>query len=388
MRGLNGASLPGAATDEAVGTDHPAGAVPDLGLDERSWCAEALCALCEIDTTSGHEERILPVLEPILRDLGALTTDLTVQRVSGGRVNVLATFGPTARPRVLLTTHLDTVAPFLPLRVTAEALHGRGACDAKGQIVAQMAAIRRLLAMGANEVAWLGVAGEETDGAGAETALDLAPDLPRLEAVIGGEPTENRLATAQAGFLHLTLRCHGRRGHGALAGAASARRGENALWRLLDWLGALRSRPAREHPVFGRESFNLGVITGGEGANVVAGEATAELVVRTVPDSGPSFVDIVRALAPADSELLIRLDEPPAELSARPGFDGGPVAFGSDVPTLSALAPSGRSFLLGPGSIRFAHRDDEHLRWDDLLDGVDLLTRLVQELLTEPGNAP
>ncbi|MDA8020015.1 MAG: M20/M25/M40 family metallo-hydrolase [Thermoanaerobaculia bacterium] len=341
---------------------------------EKVWCVETLSSLCSVDTTSGREARLLPHLERILVELGA---ELTIQTVTSGRINVLARWG---RPRVLLTTHLDTVAPFLPPRRAEDALYGRGACDAKGQIVAQLAAICRHLESGSSDIAWLAVAGEETDGAGAAAALELAPHLPELEAVIGGEPTENRLATSQAGFLHLTLRCSGRRGHGAVG-----RPGESALWHLHDWLGAIRSRPEREHPVFGRESFNLGMIRGGEGANVVAGEATADLVVRTVPDS--DFVEVCRALAPEGSEVIVRLDEPPSRLSSWPGLDDGPVGFGSDVPRLSALAPSGRAFLLGPGSIRFAHRDDEHLRWDELGEGIDLLTGLVRELLGTTGGA-
>ncbi len=340
--------------------------------DEIEWCAQHLEALCHVDSTSGHEARILPILMPILDSMGA---KIIRQTVTTNRVNVLAIWG---RPQLLFQTHLDTVAPFVPPNSITGGLAGRGTCDAKGQIVTQLAVIQRLLANGRRNFAWLGVVGEETDSAGAEEALSLASQLPGLKALIGGEPTANRLATAQPGFLHLTLSCHGRRGHGSVGEPS-----ENALWQLLDWLTALRSRTAGESARFGRESFNLGSLEGGEAPNVVAGSATAEIVARTVP--GSTFLAECRQLAPPQAEVTVRLEEPPQALSEWAGLEGGPVPFGSDMPRLAALIPkvatTDRVFLIGPGSIRVAHTDDEHLLWHDLEIGIDRLDQLARGLL-------
>ena len=119
--------------------------------------AETLQTLCGVDTTPGHEDALLPVLLPILTDMGA---EVHLQRIDNCRTNVLARWG---EPRLLFTTHMDTVAPFITPRIEGDRVIARGACDAKGQIVAQIYAIKQLLNEGAQGLAWLGVVGEETE---------------------------------------------------------------------------------------------------------------------------------------------------------------------------------------------------------------------------------
>lgn len=338
-----------------------------------------LFRLCAADTTSGHEDRMLPTLLALLAEIGAT---VTLQEVAPGRTNVLARWGA---PGLLFSTHLDTVPPFRPPRAETLGLWGRGACDAKGQVVAQLAAIRRLLREGHRDLAWLGVVGEETDAAGARQARELAPLLRGLRAVINGEPTENRLASAQLGYLHLGLTCSGRRGHSAVDGSR-----HNALWRLLDWLDALRSTPMVTAPGFGVETWNLGRVEGGEAANVVAGEAYAEISVRTVP--GSTFLPTCERLAPAGAAVAVRCNEPPLELATVPDLVSTPVAFGSDAPWLAELLAEvsngdGRLFMLGPGSIASAHTDDEHLTWHDLAAGADALCALSARVLGEEAGS-
>lgn len=125
------------------------------------WHEHWLMRLCAEDSTSGREDALLPPLLALLDGLGA---DVRLQEVAPGRTNVLACWGS---PRVLLTTHLDTVAPYLPPEREGGVVRGRGTCDAKGQLVAQLAALASLLHAGREHFAWLGVVGEETDSAGA-----------------------------------------------------------------------------------------------------------------------------------------------------------------------------------------------------------------------------
>lgn len=336
--------------------------------DLRSWLVDRLTALCAADTTSGREDAGLPALRALLAELGATVTE---QPVAAGRTNVLATWG---RPRVLFSTHLDTVPPYLPPRLEVEALHGRGACDAKGQIVAQLAAVKTLLAEGREGLAWLGVVGEETDSAGAAAALGLADRLQDLRVLINGEPTELKLATGQRGVQHVCLHCRGRAAH-----SGSPQLGHNATWPLLDWLQRLREQERPVDPLLGPELWNLGLLQAGEALNSVPAQAEAHLMARVVP--GSTFLAEVQRLAPPEGSVELRLDEPADLYPTVPGFEHAAMPFGSDAPALRALVPDRTVVLAGPGSITVAHTLDEHLRLADLEAGVDLNRRLALHFL-------
>ena len=336
--------------------------------DLRRWLTGRLETLCACDSSSGREDALLPALRPLLAELGAAVVE---QPVAPGRTNVLATWG---QPRVLFSTHLDTVPPFLPPRLEGEILHGRGACDAKGQIVAQLGALRRLLAEGAEGLAWLGVVGEETDSAGARAALGLAERLGGLRALINGEPTGLKLATGQRGAQHLRLACTGRAAH-----SGSPERGHDAAWPLLDWLQRLRALPGRTDPELGPEVWNLGRLQAGEALNSVPASAQADLLVRPVP--GSTFPAEVRRLAPPEGSVELRLDEPPDRYPAIPGFEHAPMPFGSDAPALRALVPDRTVVLAGPGSIAVAHTLEERITLPELEAGVALNLRLARHFL-------
>jgi acetylornithine deacetylase len=324
--------------------------------------------LCAAQTTSGLEDPGLADLETLLLELGA---KVIRQPVADGRTNVLALWG---KPRVLFSTHLDTVPPYLPPRLEGDTLYGRGTCDAKGQIVAQLAAVKSLLAEGRTGLAWLGVVGEETDSAGAAAALGMADHFTALKVLINGEPTDLKLATGQRGVQHVCLHCHGRAAH-----SGSPELGHNATWPLVDWLQRLREQPRPVDPTLGPELWNLGLLRGGEALNSVPASAEAQLMARVVP--GSTFLDDVRRLAPEEGSVELRLDEP-ADLYPRvPGFEHAAMPFGSDAPALRTLVPDRTVVLAGPGSIKVAHALDEHLTLADLEAGVDLNRRLAAHFL-------
>mgnify|MGYP002783950660 CR=1 FL=1 len=214
-----------------------------------AWLLDRTEALCRADTTTGREDHGLPTLRALLHELGA---QVELQQVAPGRHNVLATWG---RPRLLFSTHLDTVPPFLPPRRSGDVLHGRGTCDAKGQIAVQLLAIQDLLARGHAGLAWLGVVGEETDSDGAHAAAELAPHFVDCVAVINGEPTENRLATGQRGALQLRLVTHGVAAH-----SGTPERGRSAIWPLLTWLERLRGLQPTHDAELGPELWNVGTL--------------------------------------------------------------------------------------------------------------------------------
>src|SRR3984957_718208 len=135
---------------------------------------------------------------------------LTPGAGSDTRFNVYAAL-PGVTPDVVLSTHMDTVPPFFGCTEDDEFLYGRGSCDAKGILAAQVAAADRLRDAGV-KVGLLFVVGEERDSTGAK----IANQHPRgSRFLINGEPTDNRLALATKGALRVELRTRGRMAHSA-----------------------------------------------------------------------------------------------------------------------------------------------------------------------------
>jgi acetylornithine deacetylase len=336
--------------------------------EERRRLIEDTLALCLHDSTSGSEDAMLPTLRRLLDEMGAI---VTTQVVAEGRTNVLARWGD---PRVVFTTHLDTVPPFFLPRVDGDLLRGRGTCDAKGQIACQLAAIRRLLSMGKSDVAFLGVVGEETDAAGATAAHTLASSLPNVRLIVNGEPTGLLLATGQRGYMHLRLKTSGRAAHSGMPEL-----GKSAIWPLLDWVDLMREKPCPVDPDLGPEVWNLGILSGGRAANVVPDEAAAEILCRSLPDS--DFLKNLRSARPDEGAIEVLLDERAVRYPRIPGFEYAPMPFGSDLPQLATFWPHARVALVGPGSIKVAHTVDEHVAIADLSAGVDLLSRLARTVV-------
>jgi acetylornithine deacetylase len=338
-----------------------------------------LAELCATYSPAGREAAVLPPLEAELRRLGA---EVRLLPVSEGRANVLATWG---QPRILFSSHLDVVPPEIPLRRTEASVQGRGACDAKGQIAAQLAAIGLLIERGVSGLAWLGVCGEETDSAGANAAIGaaganaaiganaaagaLAPRMPSLRAIINGEPTNCVLATGQKGFLRVRLSCEGKAAHGA-----TPELGENALIALMDWIDAVRKAEGASDPQLGDEAWNLGILSGGRAANVVPDRAEAELAIRTVP--GGRLRKALEAARPPRGRLQVLVEESWALFDVPAGFPSAPVPFGSDLPALRELAPKAAAILAGPGRPELAHTGVEELTAGEMSAGIALFRDL------------
>jgi acetylornithine deacetylase len=319
--------------------------------------------LVDVDTTTGSEGALAGPLAGWLREIGWTVVE---QPVGGDRRNVLATIEP---PRVVFSTHYDCVPPFFPSRLEGEILYGRGACDAKGILVAQVAAAERLRRDGEGRIGLLFVVGEERGSDGAMAANTLANDCAYL---VNGEPTDNRLATATRGALRVRLHAEGRAAHSSIP-----EHGESAIEKLVDALVRLRAMSWPDDQMLGRTHYTVGLIAGGIAPNVVPPAAHAEVVFRTV-----GAHDAVRRLiAEACSDLRVEdvLEFPPVRMATVPGFETAAFPFGTDVPFLTRW---GRPLLYGPGSILTAHTDEEHVRIADLRRAVDDYERLARTLLT------
>lgn len=326
-------------------------------------------ALMDLDSTTGREGEASRFVAEFLRRAGFA---VEMWEAAPGRPNVYAGAGGAAR--VVLSTHLDTVPPFLPSREDAEAIRGRGACDAKGICAAQIFAGLELVRRGVRDFGFLFVVGEERDSAGAMAANPRQPELaPAVEYLINGEPTESRLIQAGKGVLRLRLRARGRAAH-----SAYPELGESAIEKLLDALQRLRALPLPESAEFGAATMNIGTIAGGRAPNVIADEAAAELMFRTVPGAAEALEAEARRAIAGLVECERVLELAPIRLETLPGFPTGVVAFATDIPNLGAW---GKPLLFGPGSIQVAHTPDEFIMKRELAEAVETYARLVESLL-------
>src|SRR6266436_1440759 len=325
-------------------------------------------SLIDIESVTGREKAVGEFVFATLAKLAASTAG-TVERmeVSAERCNVLATWGA---PTVTLSTHMDTVPPFFPASEDDEFIRGRGTCDAKGIIAGMIAAAEKLLAEGTRNFALLFVVGEEKDSLGALVAATVSRGSKFL---INGEPTENKLAIGSKGALRYVLTARGR-----LAHSAYPELGDSAIEKLLDLLAEIRKLPLPNDSVLGKCTLNVGTISGGRAPNVIADEAHADLMFRTVGDPEP-IRSAMRAVVNGRGELQEMLHTPALHLEALDGFETTVVAYTTDIPNFAGVW--GNPFLIGPGSIHVAHTAEERIPKQQLLDAIEIYARLTQKLL-------
>jgi len=336
--------------------------------------------LIDIESISGNERAAADFLAGYLDQLGYAVERMPVDHPStpttgapgtpvvDERFNVFARPPGVDAPALVFSTHIDTVPPFLPSREDGENIYGRGACDAKGIIAAQVAACERLRATG-SPVGLLFLVGEERDSQGAKVA-NLSPRGSRF--LINGEPTDNRIATASKGALRVELTAHGRMAH-----SAYPQLGESAIDKLLDALQAIRAIKLPHNPAIGPTTANIGVIEGGRAPNVIPDFARAQLLYRLV---GPAaqLRDAIVAAAGSSAEVEFVLEIPFMEFLKVPGLETMTASFTTDIPQLSAW---GKPVLLGPGSILVAHTDREFLAKAELMRAIDLYVEVGTYLL-------
>jgi acetylornithine deacetylase len=319
--------------------------------------------LLAIPSTTRDEGR---AVDFVSRWLVARGWDVTVQEVTPGRGNVWAT---RKGGGVTLSTHLDTVPPYVPPRSADGKLFGRGACDAKGIAAAMLTAADRLAAAGEERVDLLFVVGEERGSDGARIANQLRATSRFL---INGEPTESILASGSKGALRFIARTRGREAH-----SAYPQLGESAIEPMLHLLPELKSLEMPSDTVLGDTTINIGLIRGGTEANIIPGLCEAEMMIRLVGDPAP-VKKIIDSWAAGRAEIEYGSYTPAMHFHTVPGFEAKPVAFATDVPLLTNW---GTPLLFGPGSIHVAHTTEEFVAVDELRASVDHYERLVRSLL-------
>jgi acetylornithine deacetylase len=327
--------------------------------------------LVDIESITYNEQAVGEFLDAFLQERGFTTERTAVaqppnSRYSCERFNVYAGYG--SRPDVVLSTHTDTVPPFIPSREDDLYLYGRGACDAKGIIAAQVAAAERLREAGI-AVGLLFVVGEERDSAGARTA-NLYPKGSRF--LINGEPTDNRLALASKGALRAEIRAHGKMAH-----SAYPELGDSAINKLVEVMHRLLALKLPVVDDVGPSTLNIGLIEGGRAPNVIADSAGAAVLIRLVGPSEETRKAVEEACAGlADCEFTLEI--PFIRMREVRGLETMVAAFTTDIP---ALTNWGEPLLLGPGSIHVAHTPHEKIAKQELRHAVDLYVEVASRLL-------
>jgi acetylornithine deacetylase len=333
-------------------------------MSERSDVVELTARMMEIDSTSGREGALVDWLESYL---GGAEWNVRRIAVTQGRDDLLATC--VDAPLVTLSTHLDTVPPFIPPRLEGNRLWGRGACDAKGIAAAMISAAARLRADRV-PVALLFVVGEEVTHDGA-IAANRASTTSKV--LINGEPTESTLALGTKGAMRFTLRTKGQAAH-----SAYPHLGRSAITDLVRLLAELDTLTLPRDAVLGDTTINIGGIEGGVADNVMAPAAEARLMARLVTPSA-ELERVMHAWVDGRAELERGITVELARLGTLPGFPTSVAAFATDIPKLGNW---GTPYLFGPGSIHVAHRDDEHIDVHELRAAVDAYVRLATDALS------
>lgn len=380
--------------------------------------------LVNTDSVSGNEHDVGIFLAEYLeaRNFTVVKQEVPpVDRKEGGgsysskpRYNIYAYPSSQSKPpSVLVTSHIDTVPPFIPysihepktqqsaskaaqLNLDDLVLAGRGTVDAKGCVATQtFAALDTLEKNPDARLALLFVVGEEIGGDGMKVFSDSALNSNgAYHTVIFGEPTEAALAGGHKGMLGFEVLAHGQAAHSGYPwlGKSAVSSILPALTRV-DKLGDI---PASEgglpaSPKYGHTTLNIGVIRAGVATNVVPASARADVAVRLAAGTPNGAREIIRravADATRDVDADVEVDftthresYAPQDLDTDvPGFDVITVNYGTDVPNLQV--PSGvKRYLYGTGTIFVAHGDNEGLAVHELKGAVDGYKKLIEAAL-------
>jgi len=321
--------------------------------------------LIDVPSVTGGEFEVGNSLAELLSRLGY---QVELQEVADDRANVIATTGAPAR--VVLSTHMDTVPPYIASSEDEEFIYGRGACDAKGIIASQIAAAEKLRTAGATEIGLLFTVDEEVTSAGAKLA-NAHPLAAACQYLINGEPTDNRLAVGTKGSLQVTITAAGRAAH-----SAYPEQGDSAIVKLLDVLADIRRIDWPADDVFGDTTCNIGVISGGTRANVIPNAAQTTLQIR-LATGGDAAKGLLENAVAGRAALDYKSTHDPVRLVALDGFEQTMVRFTTDIPYLTKW---GKALLIGPGSILDAHTEHERVSKSELLRAVEIYCDLARVL--------
>lgn len=354
---------------------------------------ELFVEMLGIDSTSGKEAEFADFLSERL-----LTSKCRVDKfeVGDGTKNLLFSWG---EPKVVFCSHLDTVPPYIPPTYDGTAVHGRGSCDAKGQIFSMYEACKVLESEGYEGFGLLLLAGEETGSFGAKAFRE---QHPGADWVIVGEPTDNCMASASKGTKAFEVTFEGKAFH-----SGYPQYGVSAVELFNDFMNALRSIVFPKDDILGDTTWNVGKLASDNPQNILSDRLSCRVYFRTTFESDVMVSNVMKNIAGPDAKLrfgrrtvqdgsdIVGKDvaqwqksmtvkalggDAPTRYDTLEGFPVKPVAFGSDAPQLTNF---GRKILCGPGSILVAHRPEEHILISDLTKATENYVHIYKTLVNK-----
>lgn len=319
--------------------------------------------IMKIDSTSGKEAGLARYMAEHFRAPGA---EVEIQDTGDGNINLFYKWGS---PEIVFCTHLDTVPPYIPPLIENGRMSGRGACDAKGQIITAWNVCAELFMEGENNFGLLLVSGEETGSAGARVANNL---VKGCKYVIIGEPTENKLIKAGKGIQLYDVRFRGQSCHSGYPFL-----GDDAIERMRIFLNRLAETEFPQDPVMGATTYNIGMLASDNAYNVLPDLVTLKIYFRTTNASYQLIGDNLSSIADENTSIIKVREDRPFNYYWMEGFGSDTVAFGCDAPALPAL---GKCLLYGPGSIRVAHTENEYIEIQDIEKAVIDLKKIFKTL--------
>lgn len=312
--------------------------------------------ILEIDSTTGKERVLADRIVEMLRSEGIDADFVPAPCDANQPANVIAKWGT---PDIVYCTHLDTVPPYISPVFEGDKVRGRGACDAKGQIISMYLACRRLVQAGAEDFGLLLLYGEETGSYGAKEYRE----LPGGSLVIVGEPTDNRMVMAAKGTKSFSVTVSGKSFH-----SGYPEMGDSAIDRFVDFALTLRNREFPVDTVLGATTYNIGKLSSDNPQNIVSDKVTFRVYFRTTFVSDTLVSDLMSSLASDHVRIEAHGGDKPMRFTTLPGFATTTVSFGSDAPQLTNFKDH---ILCGPGSILVAHRDEEYISIEEIDRAVD-----------------
>nr|AJD23182.1 putative peptidase [Onygena corvina] len=331
------------------------------------------------------------------------------------RFNIYAYPGRRANPGIVLTSHIDTVPPFIPyslshppatsLRRDDILISGRGTVDDKASVACQIiAAIDLLKKYPDIDVGLLFVVSEETGGKGMSNFSGSRLNTATYHTIIFGEPTERALVAGHKGMIGFDIRVRGKPAHSGYPWLG--RSAVSEILPILSRIDRLGDIPASEGGLpssdkYGRSTLNIGFMAGGVAANVVAEEATAKVAVRLAAGDPEDAKDIImRAIRDAakkhrnDTTVIVTKGRDgkkadvevtfgaesysPVDLDSDvDGFNVTTVNYGTDVPHWKMYNDKVKRYLYGPGTIFVAHGKNEALTVGELEAGLEGYKKLL-----------
>jgi acetylornithine deacetylase len=394
---------------------------------QRGWVGDVLSQLITYPSTSGNEQQVMAFLEGLL---GSLRGELLSVPVPKG-IESDPDYSPapsetpySARPNLvnfrpglgqgrslIVCGHTDVVPAdwaeaFTP-RLEGDVLHGRGACDDKGPVVAWLLALRTLDHFGiqlSGDLETHLVIEEEVGGNG---ALALVLDGRRADGVIVMEPSELNIHPAGRGALWFRIDIEGRSTHMAyiLEGVNAAKEAMKVIQALERYERHL-IEDSRGNPMFERYKqpvmVNVGMLHSGDWPATVPAQATIEGGVGFLPNRNLGRVrqEVEDAILDGTGDWVrdhhqasfSRLHNEAYQLDAdHPLVDAlyrGCVDAGLDPEVCGMVASCDARLyyhrgdmppvVFGPGSARHAHSRDEQIRVDDILRAAESLVHLTR----------